>query len=49
MVTDTAFFRNPNYHQATDTLETLDIEFICDVSHAVAGFLESYLGDGAGQ
>ncbi len=25
MVTDTAFFRNPNYHTANDTLETLDI------------------------
>ena len=23
-VTDTANFRNPNYHHATDTLETLD-------------------------
>ena len=26
MVTDTAFFRNPNYHTINDTLETLDIE-----------------------
>lgn len=25
MVTDTAFFRNSNYHQKSDTLETLDI------------------------
>ncbi|MCT7625049.1 M28 family peptidase [Aliarcobacter butzleri] len=25
MVTDTAFFRNPNYHTANDTLETLDV------------------------
>lgn len=24
MITDTAFFRNPNYHEATDTPETLD-------------------------
>lgn len=24
MVTDTAFFRNPNYHRATDGPETLD-------------------------
>ena len=28
MRTDTAFFRNPNYHQSTDTLENLGIEFI---------------------
>jgi hypothetical protein len=24
MVTDTAFYRNPHYHESTDTLETLD-------------------------
>lgn len=27
LVTDTANFRNPHYHQPTDTLETLDREF----------------------
>ncbi|KMP11477.1 hypothetical protein UZ36_04370 [Candidatus Nitromaritima sp. SCGC AAA799-C22] len=43
MVTDTAFFRNPNYHQASDTLDTLDLEFIRDTAEAVAGFLERYL------
>ena len=32
MITDTSFLRNPHYHQATDTLETLDMEFL----HAVA-------------
>ncbi|MES2388138.1 MAG: M28 family peptidase [Bacteroidota bacterium] len=25
MLTDTAFYRNPNYHQPTDTMETLDL------------------------
>ena len=25
MITDTAFFRNKNYHQKTDTLDTLDL------------------------
>ena len=44
MITDTAFFRNPNYHQSTDTLETLDIEFIRDISTGIAGFLKTYLG-----
>ena len=44
MVTDTAYFRNPNYHQPTDTLETLDIDFIRDISAAVAGFLKKQLG-----
>lgn len=28
MVTDTAFLRNPNYHRASDTLESLDLEFL---------------------
>lgn len=26
MITDTSFFRNKNYHQTTDTLETLDLK-----------------------
>jgi len=25
MITDTAFYRNKNYHQKTDTMETLDL------------------------
>jgi len=24
MITDTAFYRNPNYHRETDTIDTLD-------------------------
>jgi len=28
MVTDTAFFRNPNYHLPSDTLDTLDFRFM---------------------
>jgi Zn-dependent M28 family amino/carboxypeptidase len=43
MITDTAFFRNPHYHQATDTLETLDIEFIQEVTQGVLGFLNEHL------
>jgi hypothetical protein len=35
MLTDTANFRNPNYHQPTDTLETLDIDFLTQVMLAV--------------
>jgi len=31
MVTDTAFYRNPNYHQITDTPETLDYERMAQV------------------
>ncbi len=40
MVTNTAFFRNKNYHQPTDTMETLDIgrmsQVIDAIFHAVA-------------
>jgi Zn-dependent M28 family amino/carboxypeptidase len=36
MVTDTANFRNPNYHRPTDTLETLNMSFAAEVCRAVA-------------
>jgi hypothetical protein len=32
MWTDTSEFRNPHYHQPTDTPETLDYEFMAEVS-----------------
>lgn len=42
MVTDTAFFRNPNYHLPSDTLETLDFGFmaqlVSSLEHAVSEF-----------
>ncbi len=31
MVTDTSFFRNSNYHQETDTIETLDFDKMAEV------------------
>ena len=34
LVTDTANLRNPNYHQAGDTLDTLNLQFAADVSNA---------------
>ncbi len=36
LVTDTSFFRNPHYHEETDTVETLDLEFIGKVTEAAA-------------
>jgi hypothetical protein len=33
MVTDTAFYRNPHYHQASDIPETLDYERLVAVTH----------------
>lgn len=37
MVTDTTNFRNPHYHQPTDTLATLNINFATKVCCAAAG------------
>ena len=31
MVTDTAMLRNPHYHKASDTIETLDLDFLTGV------------------
>ena len=28
MVTDTAFLRNPHYHKPSDTIDTLDSDFL---------------------
>jgi Zn-dependent M28 family amino/carboxypeptidase len=39
MVTDTTNFRNPHYHRATDTLETLNLEFAAKVCCATAGLI----------
>lgn len=39
MLTDTANFRNPNYHRASDTLETLNLDFISYVTDAVTAAL----------
>lgn len=43
MVTDTAYFRNPHYHQPSDTLATLDMEFIRENAEAVAETLKTLL------
>ena len=37
MLTDTAFLRNPHYHQQRDTSATLDYEFMALVTEATAG------------
>ena len=31
MITDTSFYRNPNYHKATDTINTLDFDKMAEV------------------
>jgi hypothetical protein len=39
MVTDTAYERNPNYHTARDTADTLDYDRMARVVDGVAGFV----------
>ena len=43
-VNDTANFRNPNYHQATDTPDTLDYNRLADIVAATAVLLENVAG-----
>ena len=42
MWTDTAEFRNPNYHRPTDTPETLDYLFMAEVAKLLAHVVLSY-------
>lgn len=49
MITDTAFLRNPNYHRTSDTHETLDFDFMAEVTDAtVATAAELAGGAGSG-
>lgn len=52
MVTNTAFYRNKNYHQTTDTMETLDIyrmsKVIDSIFHALTN-IENEAGNGTKQ
>lgn len=41
MITDTAFYRNKNYHTAEDTFEKLDYEKMAQVVYGVFKFLEA--------
>ena len=44
MWTDTAEFRNPNYHQPTDTPDTLDYGFMAEVTRLLIHSVLSWLG-----
>lgn len=44
MLTDTANFRNPHYHQPTDTLDTLNVAFAATVCQALAGAVAELAG-----
>ena len=39
MVTDTAMLRNPHYHKATDTIETLDLDFLANTCQSLIAAL----------
>ncbi len=44
MVTDTSFLRNPHYHQPSDTIETLDLEFLTGVCQGLIVGLQEFMG-----
>lgn len=44
MLTDTTNFRNPHYHQPSDTLETLNLDFAAAVGEAVSGLILQLAG-----
>ena len=41
LVTDTAFLRNPHYHQPTDTVDTLDLGFLTHVTQGLAAAIDA--------
>lgn len=43
MITDTAMMRNPNYHTSHDTSDTISLEFMEQVTTALAATIESLL------
>ncbi len=44
MLTDTSFLRNPNYHLASDTPDTLDYGRMTDVTIGVASAVRRLVG-----
>ncbi len=42
MITDTAFYRNPHYHSAADTMEKLDYSFMAELVHSLVTFFRSH-------
>jgi Zn-dependent M28 family amino/carboxypeptidase len=42
MVTDTAFLRNPHYHKPTDTIDTLDRDFLTAVGYGLINTLSNF-------
>jgi Zn-dependent M28 family amino/carboxypeptidase len=42
MITDTAFYRNPHYHMASDTMEKLDYRFMAELVESLVIFFRSH-------
>jgi len=42
MITDTAFFRNPHYHRASDTMDRLDYSFMAQLVKSLLNFFRSH-------
>jgi hypothetical protein len=38
MITDTAFYRNPHYHQLSDTMDKLDFQFMAELVESLVIF-----------
>jgi hypothetical protein len=43
MVTDSAFFHNPHYHMPSDTMETLDLDFMAGRDVSLVGFFSAHV------
>jgi hypothetical protein len=42
MVTDTAFYRNPNYHTSSDTMEKLNYRFMAELVESLLIFFHAH-------
>ncbi len=42
MITDTSNLRNPNYHQPSDTLDTIDLDFLTGVYQGLAAAIQNF-------
>jgi hypothetical protein len=40
MITDTAFYRNPHYHQLSDTIDKLDFQFMAELVESLVIFFD---------
>jgi hypothetical protein len=45
MLTDTALFRNPNYHKHTDTVDTLDFKAMASITENLVSALPRFAGN----